>query len=165
MIYVLSDIHGNLRRFNSIMEQINLKESDTLYILGDAIDRHPYGIKILRRIMKMPNAKMLLGNHEYIMLKAIGDSEINLIALALWYQNRGKCTHDYLKHIRKDLRQGMIDSLGDRITKIQFKNAVATEKLVELLANYYDRSDKDFDDLSRSAVENVRCIHGTWRDV
>ena len=36
------------------MEQINLKESDTLYILGDVIDRHPYGIKILRKIMKMP---------------------------------------------------------------------------------------------------------------
>ena len=39
MIYVMSDIHGNSRRFNSIMEQIQLKETDTLYILGDVIDR------------------------------------------------------------------------------------------------------------------------------
>ena len=60
-----------------------MKESDTLYILGDVIDRHPYGITILRKIMKMPNAKMLLGNHEYIMLKAIGNSEINLNCLLL----------------------------------------------------------------------------------
>ena len=72
MIYVMSDIHGNLERFESIMRQINLKEEDTLYILGDVIDRYPYGIKLLRKIMKMPNVKMLLGNHEYMMLQAIG---------------------------------------------------------------------------------------------
>ena len=73
MIYVLSDIHGNTARFNSIMEQINLQPEDTLYVLGDVVDRYPDGIKILRRIMKMPNAKMLMGNHEYMMLQAIGD--------------------------------------------------------------------------------------------
>ena len=72
MIYVMSDIHGNLERFESIMRQINLKEEDTLYILGDVIDRYPYGIKLLRKIMKMPNVKMLLGNHEYMMMQAIG---------------------------------------------------------------------------------------------
>ena len=68
MTYVLSDIHGSLPRFESIMAQINLQAEDTLYVLGDVIDRYPDGIKMLRRIMKMPNAKMLLGNHEYMML-------------------------------------------------------------------------------------------------
>ena len=63
MTYVLSDIHGNLRRFESIMKQIDLQSDDTMYVLGDVVDRYPDGIKILRRIMKMPNAKMLMGNH------------------------------------------------------------------------------------------------------
>ena len=71
MIYVLSDIHGNAIRYNSIIEQINLQEMDTLYILGDVIDRYPDGIKILREIMKKDNIKMLLGNHEYMMLEAL----------------------------------------------------------------------------------------------
>ena len=48
MIYVLSDIHGNTERYNSIMQQINLQESDTLYVLGDVIDRYPDGIKFPR---------------------------------------------------------------------------------------------------------------------
>ena len=39
MIYVLSDIHGQKRRFESIMKQINLQPEDTLYVLGDVIDR------------------------------------------------------------------------------------------------------------------------------
>ena len=59
MVYVLSDIHGNERRFHSILKQINLQPEDTLYILGDVIDRHPDGIRILRKIMAMPNAKMI----------------------------------------------------------------------------------------------------------
>ena len=38
MTYVLSDIHGNSRRFQSILSQIDLQPEDTLYILGDIID-------------------------------------------------------------------------------------------------------------------------------
>ena len=48
MIYVMSDIHGNLPFFRSVMRQIRLRKNDTLYILGDVIDRHPDGIKILK---------------------------------------------------------------------------------------------------------------------
>ena len=70
MIYVMSDIHGNSKRFDSVLKQINLQPEDTLYILGDVVDRYPDGIRILRRIMKMPNVKMLLGNHEYMMLES-----------------------------------------------------------------------------------------------
>ena len=112
MTYVLSDIHGNLGRFESIMKQINLQPDDTLYILGDVVDRYPNGIKILRRIMKMPNVKMLLGNHEYMMLGAIGHCKdaadekenTNWKQRRHWYRNGGMVTHENIKHIRKEYR-------------------------------------------------------------
>lgn len=113
MIYVMSDIHGNIRRFNSILDQINLQSDDTLYILGDVIDRHPDGIRILRKIMAAPNMKMLLGNHEYMMLRALGEpyneTDWNSVydledCLKLWYRNGGSVTHRHLKRIRKTLR-------------------------------------------------------------
>lgn len=113
MIYVLSDIHGNSKRFNSITEQINLKDEDTLYVLGDVIDRYPDGIRILRKIMAMPNAKMLLGNHEYMMLNSL-DTDMEYFrqrSLRLWYQNGGDVTHNYLKHIRKSIRREIFDYL------------------------------------------------------
>lgn len=100
--YVLSDIHGNERRFRSVMKQIDLQPEDTLYILGDVVDRHPWGIRLLQEIMAMPNAQMLLGNHEYMMLQALGhphvaDTTIGQVdpdrALALWYHNGGRVTH------------------------------------------------------------------------
>lgn len=115
MIYILSDIHGNERRFHSILRQIGLKKSDTLYVLGDVIDRHGGGIPILRRIMAMPNAKMLLGNHEYMMLRALGtpyDDNIDTgTALPHWYRNGGQVTHDRFKRLRKATRAQIIHYL------------------------------------------------------
>ena len=66
--YVLSDIHGEKDRFEAMLETIGFSQEDTLYILGDVVDRGPDGISILRRIMNMPNVYMLLGNHEDMML-------------------------------------------------------------------------------------------------
>lgn len=120
MTYVMSDIHGNMRRFQSILRQIDLQPQDTLYILGDVIDRHPQGLKILRQIMEMPNVKMLLGNHEYMMLRAIGepyDGPEDIRGrdpdrlLQIWYQNGGEVTHRSWKHTRKDVRANILSYL------------------------------------------------------
>ena len=115
MIYVMSDIHGNAIRFNSIMEQIDLQPEDTLYVLGDVIDRYPDGIRILRLLMSMPNVQMLLGNHEYMMLNALDrlakDNPEYPHALRLWYRNGGDITHEYIKHIRKSVRKEIFDYL------------------------------------------------------
>lgn len=124
MHYVLSDIHGNTRRFDSVMAQIDLRPEDTLYVLGDVIDRYPDGGRILRRLMGMPNVRMLLGNHEYMMLDALYDGWSEKPApfshwtqeqrLYLWYENGGETTHRYLKHLRRSLRQEIfayLDSL------------------------------------------------------
>ena len=112
MIYVMSDIHGNMRRFRSVMRQIRLKATDTLYILGDVIDRYPDGVK--------PNIKMLLGNHEYMMLNALYHIRVNNDEdveaemesdLELWYRNGGRITHQSLKHYRKTVRQEIFEYL------------------------------------------------------
>ena len=116
--YVMSDIHGNSRRFQSIMNQIKLQPEDTLYVLGDVIDRFPDGIRILKQLMKMPNVKMLLGNHEHMMLDALGEPYRGIpddrgtdYMMRLWYRNGGDVTHEYWKRIRKDVRREVLDYL------------------------------------------------------
>lgn len=103
MIYVMSDIHGNKNAFNSIMSQINLKENDRLYILGDIIDRGCDGIKLLQEIMDMHNVYMLLGNHEYMMMDALNfpyepngcTSDIPIDGKKiLWFENGGNTTYN-----------------------------------------------------------------------
>ena len=115
MHYILSDIHGNERRFLSILKQIDLKPEDTLYVLGDVIDRHPWGLRILRKLMAMPNARLILGNHEYMMLRALGhpvdDNVDDGTALPHWYRNGGNVTHRHWKFLRKSVRKEIIDYL------------------------------------------------------
>ena len=65
MIYVCSDIHGIYNRYIILVNK--LKPEDTLYILGDVIDRNPDGIKILKDIMQRENVILLCGNHEDFM--------------------------------------------------------------------------------------------------
>ena len=115
MHYVLSDIHGNERRFQSILDQIELQPEDTLYVLGDVIDRHRWGLRILRRLMAMPNAELILGNHEYMMLRALGEPLDENVddgnARAHWYRNGGGVTHRHWKRLRKSLRREIVEYL------------------------------------------------------
>ena len=71
--YVCSDIHGFYNRYITLLEKLILKDDDTLFILGDAIDRGPDGIKILQDIMKRKNIVFFIGNHEYMMLDYLND--------------------------------------------------------------------------------------------
>ena len=130
MIYVMSDIHGHRRRFDSIMKQINLQPEDTLYVLGDVIDRNHDGIKILRQIMAMPNVRMVLGNHELMMLNALyyqppeneeWPENHYSRKQALWYRNGGQVTHDYLKHIKKTVRQEIFEYLDNLPLNIELE--------------------------------------------
>lgn len=84
--YVMSDIHGEADRFHAMLEKIQFSNGDTLYILGDVVDRGPDGIRLLLEIMQMPNAVMLLGNHEYMMLQYLSP-EATDIEIRRWNRN------------------------------------------------------------------------------
>lgn len=72
MIYVCSDIHGCYDRYLRLLEEIELRDSDVLYILGDVLDREGNGgIDILQDIIDTPNVKLILGNHEEIALEGM----------------------------------------------------------------------------------------------
>ena len=62
MIYVMSDIHGMYDKYIEMMDLIDLKETDTLYILGDIIDRGVNSMKILQDMMKRSNVFGILMN-------------------------------------------------------------------------------------------------------
>ena len=64
MIYAMSDIHGCFDKYIKMLEIIGFNKNDTLYILGDVVDRGPDGIKILLDISKRKNVILLRGNHD-----------------------------------------------------------------------------------------------------
>lgn len=91
--YAAADWHGEGKVANKILEW--LKPEDTLYFLGDAIDRGPDGIEIFDKLINRPNTYFLCGNHEDMMAKAI-PSCLNFaygadaqMAYIHWLQNGG----------------------------------------------------------------------------
>lgn len=64
MIYVMSDIHGCYELYRKMLEKISFCEADTLYILGDIVDRGKNGMKILLDAAARKNVICLRGNHD-----------------------------------------------------------------------------------------------------
>ena len=50
--YVISDIHGQYDIFIELLDKIQFQNTDTLYILGDILDRGPHPIKTLMKLME-----------------------------------------------------------------------------------------------------------------
>lgn len=69
--YCMSDIHGEINRFTEMLKMISFSQKDSLYILGDVIDRASGGLELLRWVMDAPNVTMLMGNHEEMCLRLL----------------------------------------------------------------------------------------------
>lgn len=103
MRYIISDIHGCYEEYMELLEKIGFSEEDQLYVLGDAMDRGPEPIKVIKDIMKRPNVVYIIGNHDYVMLQVMKKlitvikednyrnqlSEGDLWLYSLWMQEDG----------------------------------------------------------------------------
>ncbi len=68
MRYVISDIHGCYNEYKTLLEKINLRDEDELYVLGDVVDRGPSPIKVLQNMMMRINVFPIIGNHDLVAL-------------------------------------------------------------------------------------------------
>lgn len=124
MIYVMSDIHGMYDKYIEMMDLIDLKETDTLYILGDIIDRGVNSMKILQDMMKRSNVFGIFGNHELMMADCFNiitqeitneflDSfdEEKLMKLSDWMNNGAFQTIQEFKKLSKEEQKDIIEFL------------------------------------------------------
>ena len=91
--FAIGDIHGCLKTFRSLVEDvIQLERDDMLYLLGDYIDRGPDAAGVLDLIIGLQENGWLvypiLGNHERMLLDSLGSTE----AGSLWLLNGGAAT-------------------------------------------------------------------------
>ena len=125
--YVIADIHGEYDMFMDLLDKISLQDSDTLYVLGDILDRGPHPVKTLKTLMEMPNAICLVGNHELMALESLKflmqevtaenikqlDSEM-LDGFLVWVEhNGGRTTIDEFRGLDRDEQKEVIEYLRD----------------------------------------------------
>lgn len=111
MHYVTADLHGEYDRYLAMLELINFSEIDTLYILGDIVDRGGIGgVDILLDVMDRPNVVILLGNHEAMCLKAVGQPDDER-AMQHWRRNGGQVTFNALNRLPEEQRERVLEFL------------------------------------------------------
>ena len=91
--WVIGDIHGCIATFQAMVEkEIGLQPDDTLFLLGDLIDRGPDSKAVIDYILRLQeqayDVRSIIGNHEVMLLDAIR-SERQYI---LWMSNAGMTT-------------------------------------------------------------------------
>ena len=125
MIYATSDIHGYpLHDFFCLLEKARFGIDDTLYILGDVIDRNgDGGVAMLRWMMNQPNVEFILGNHEAMLLSCsflfdeVTDESIDHLnfqkmqLLLQWMQNGSQPTMTALRKLKQNSPEAMADLL------------------------------------------------------
>lgn len=127
MHYVISDIHGCYNEYIKALKKVNFNDNDTLYVLGDCIDRGYASIKVLQDMMYRPNVIPIVGNHEFIALKVLEDlcteiTEENAetkITLEImqhytdWMCNGGEHTIKEFRALSLSEKYDILDYLGD----------------------------------------------------
>ena len=103
-----SDWHGAGELANKILGF--LKPDDTLYFIGDAVDRGADGFEIFQKLISDPRVKFIRGNHEQMMADSIIYAWEDVHNLNCdcsdkyedWYYNGGEATAKDLLNLTKD---------------------------------------------------------------
>lgn len=87
--YAISDIHGCVRTFVALLNQIQLTTSDELYLLGDFIDRGPDSKGVIDQVWQLQKEGYTVhctrGNHEELLLGSLTDQKSRL----MWIRHGG----------------------------------------------------------------------------
>ena len=90
--YAIGDVHGCCQTLRKMVEDVlRLGADDTLFLLGDYIDRGPDSKGVLDYLLQLIwergyDIRPLMGNHEELCLKAAGGDPL---ARDIWYANGG----------------------------------------------------------------------------
>ena len=126
LIYVMSDIHGMYNKYKDMLKLIQFSHNDTLYVLGDVVDRGNDSIKILLDMMQRDNVYGIIGNHEFMAVeclewlnKEITDEMIDnlgeekITKLADWLSNGGRTTLKEYKSLTSQEKEDLIEYLKE----------------------------------------------------
>jgi len=124
MTYVISNLHGNYQKFQSILSQISFRDSDVLYLLGDIVDYGEESMDLIADLSVRVNVYPIAGEHDFLAAKMLGGFSKMLESGAMpdaefaaqmtdWVQNGGQATLDGFRALDAEQREGVLDYLQE----------------------------------------------------
>ena len=162
-IYAVSDLHGQFNTFLKGLDKIGFTDDDLLYVIGDAIDRGPDGIKLLQYIKDHDNMDLLLGNHEFMMLHSVnpdGEACCDGNDAELWLDyNGGRYTYAEYESLDTEDRQALLAWLNERYI---IKTLDVGKNHFCLTHSYYDQrfENKKYSEMSYDDVWDI-----VWKSI
>jgi hypothetical protein len=114
--YAVSDLHGIYDLWKQIRDYCD--DTDTIYFLGDAADRGPDGIKIIKELLSDSRVIYLQGNHEEF---------IAWQDISLWMYNGGKNTIDDFNKLSPEKQDNITIAISDLPIKKTYINTKGQE--------------------------------------
>lgn len=99
MIYVTADLHGMApEAFDGLLAKGGVGPADTVFILGDVLDRGEHGVALLESLLCRDNVIALMGNHERMFMSVAEGlmAEITEESVAAFDEERVQMVLDYL---------------------------------------------------------------------
>ena len=72
---IITDIHGNSPALEAVLNDINLREVDHIFCLGDMVGIGPDSNEVIELLLKQNNISFVVGNHELAVVAAFRDEE------------------------------------------------------------------------------------------
>lgn len=126
MIYVTSDIHGEYELYKKALKKIDLKETDSLFILGNVVDYGVESMDVLMDMMYRSNVYPVLGNCDAIARDALNlllenisalssaeDFENQVPGVTAWLKAGGRATLEAFMILKKEEKEQVADFLQD----------------------------------------------------
>lgn len=124
MTYVISNIHGQYQKFQSILSQISFRDSDVLYLLGDIVDYGEESMELIEDLSVRVNVYPIAGEHDFLaarmltgfskMLKSGAAPDADYIAeMTAWAQDGGQATLEAFRALDEEQREGVLEYLEE----------------------------------------------------
>lgn len=147
-VIAVSDLHGNIEKWNELKDYLSKNTKTKALILGDATDRGEYGIEILMQIKEMCDngqAEYLPGNHDLFLYNYVKTNGIlsGLTDKQKWQnQNIVKIAGRELAHLTRNGGEITLESLKNfdnmvksEIKKGNIKSKISKQELINWLGS------------------------------
>lgn len=113
--FAFSDLHGMWDLWTQISDYCD--ETDTIFFLGDAADRGPDGLKLIKTLLVDKRVKYIKGNHEDMLVDAFYNNDFSLV-----HCNGGSSTIKDFQKLSEDSKEWLIRNLDKLPKEVDYIN-------------------------------------------